>query len=208
MDKVRVTIRGLDALTVAGVAGQLDADAGIVVVERPRRDEVDVVVLAMDRFAAEQVELLRRTADELDRPIVLIANEVREVELVVAVECQTVAILSRASAAVEDRLAQCVHSAATDGAHLPPKLLAQLLEDTERLHREVLAPQGLSSSRLAPREVDVLRLMADGFDTAEIAVELSYSERTVKNIIYAITNRLNLRNRPQAVAYAMRAGVI
>jgi DNA-binding CsgD family transcriptional regulator len=37
---------------------------------------------------------------------------------------------------------------------------------------------------------------------------LKYSERTVKNILYAVTNRLQLRNRPQAVAYAMRAGVI
>jgi len=54
----------------------------------------------------------------------------------------------------------------------------------------------------------VLRLMADGMDTGEIARNLSYSERTVKNIIYAITTRLSLRNRSHAVAYAMRAGVI
>jgi DNA-binding CsgD family transcriptional regulator len=66
----------------------------------------------------------------------------------------------------------------------------------------------LTASGLSPREVDVLRLMADGLDTNEIAKNLSYSERTVKNIIYTITSRLRLRNRPHAVAYAMRAGII
>jgi DNA-binding NarL/FixJ family response regulator len=50
--------------------------------------------------------------------------------------------------------------------------------------------------------------MADGLDTGEIAGELCYSERTVKNVIYEMTSRLNLRNRPHAVAYAMQAGVI
>jgi DNA-binding CsgD family transcriptional regulator len=45
-------------------------------------------------------------------------------------------------------------------------------------------------------------------DTLEIAQELSFSERTVKNVIAGMTTRLNLRNRPHAVAYAMRAGVI
>jgi DNA-binding NarL/FixJ family response regulator len=50
--------------------------------------------------------------------------------------------------------------------------------------------------------------MADGMDTAEIATKLSYSERTVKNVFYGLTNRLHLRNRPHAVAYALRKGMI
>jgi DNA-binding NarL/FixJ family response regulator len=42
--------------------------------------------------------------------------------------------------------------------------------------------------------------------TPEIAVELCYSERTVKNIIHGVLTRLRLRNRTQAVAYAVRSG--
>ncbi|MGH3468961.1 MAG: helix-turn-helix domain-containing protein, partial [Thermocrispum sp.] len=83
-----------------------------------------------------------------------------------------------------------------------------LLEHVERLHREVLAPRGLSSSGITPREAEVLRLMAEGMDTAEIASELCYSQRTVKNVLHGLTNRLNLRNRAHAVAHAMRADVI
>jgi DNA-binding NarL/FixJ family response regulator len=91
---------------------------------------------------------------------------------------------------------------------MPPTLLGSLLAQVERLHKDVLRPNGLTASGLAPREIDVLRLMAEGWDTAQIATKLSYSERTVKNVVYAVMNRLGLRNRPHAVAYAMRSGVI
>lgn len=59
-----------------------------------------------------------------------------------------------------------------------------------------------------PREIEVLRLLADGHDTASIARQLHYCERTVKNVIHDITNRHRLRNRTHAVAYALRHGVI
>ena len=58
------------------------------------------------------------------------------------------------------------------------------------------------------REVDVLRLLAEGYDTADIADALAYSERTIKNVIHDVTSRLQLRNRSHAVAVAMRTGVI
>ncbi len=77
-----------------------------------------------------------------------------------------------------------------------------------RLQRHVLGPRGLSLSGFTDREVDVLRLLGEGWDTAEIAGKLSYSERTVKNVIHDITTRHQLRNRSHAVAYAVRQGLI
>jgi len=72
----------------------------------------------------------------------------------------------------------------------------------------VLTPRGLSFTGLTEREVDVLKLLADGFDTTEVATRLCYSERTVKNVVQDITRRHNLRNRTHAVAYALRQGLI
>ena len=77
-----------------------------------------------------------------------------------------------------------------------------------RLQREVLSPRGMAFSGLTDREANVLRLVADGYDTAEIADRLAWSERTVKNVIHDITTRHQLRNRSHAVAYAVRAGLI
>jgi len=60
----------------------------------------------------------------------------------------------------------------------------------------------------SPRERDVLTLLADGCSTREIAQRLSYSERTIKNVLQDFNTRLQLRNRTQAVAYAVRRGWI
>ncbi|QWA21119.1 hypothetical protein KJK32_06685 [Streptomyces sp. JCM17656] len=54
----------------------------------------------------------------------------------------------------------------------------------------------------------VLQLVSEGYDTREIARRLSYSERTVKSALHDITSRYRLKNRSQAVAYALREGLI
>ena len=61
---------------------------------------------------------------------------------------------------------------------------------------------------LEVREVEALRLLSAGLSTADVAVELSYSERTVKNIVHGVLTRLKLRNRTQAVGYALRHGAL
>ena len=58
------------------------------------------------------------------------------------------------------------------------------------------------------REVAVLRLLAQGMSTREVARALSYSERTIKNVVYDLTTRNGLRNRTHAVAVAVRSGVV
>jgi DNA-binding CsgD family transcriptional regulator len=63
-------------------------------------------------------------------------------------------------------------------------------------------------SELTAREQAVLRLIARGRTTAEVAAELSYSERSIKNVIHGVTERLALRNRCHVVAHAVREGWI
>jgi DNA-binding NarL/FixJ family response regulator len=77
-----------------------------------------------------------------------------------------------------------------------------------RLQRQVLAPRGLRFSGLSDREVEVLRLVAEGLDTGEIARQLAFSERTIKSVLHDVTTRLQLRNRAHAVAFAVREGFI
>lgn len=91
---------------------------------------------------------------------------------------------------------------------MPSDLLGRLMQQVNQLHDRVLGPQGMHLNGLSDREIDVLRLVADGHSTSEIAAQLCYSERSIKNVIQGITTRLNLRNRSHAVAYAMRQGLI
>ncbi len=61
---------------------------------------------------------------------------------------------------------------------------------------------------LSERDLEVLRLLAGGESTAEIARELAYSESMIKHVIHGVVGRIGARNRAHAVAIAIRAGVI
>src|SRR5688500_9118996 len=197
----------MDPLSHAGIASFLQSRPELTLLRPADRADARVLVVSADRLSADVVAMLRRSAADTAVPVVLITNEINETELLTAVECRVVAVLPRAAATAE-RLAHSVLAAANGGGVMPPNLVGELLKHIERLQRDVLTPHGLNASGLTPREIDVLRLMADGFDTSEIAGELCYSERTVKNVIYGLTHRLKLRNRSHAVAYALRTGMI
>ncbi|WP_026361420.1 helix-turn-helix transcriptional regulator [Amycolatopsis nigrescens] len=207
MDVLRVLIRAVDPLTREAISSRLDALPDIEVLPDEHHPPVDVVVLVAERITVEVASALRKVKATLGAPVVLIACEVSRTELLTAVECNVVAVLPRAGV-TGDRIESAVRTAAGGGAVLPSKMLGELLKQVERIQREILSPNGLHTSGMTAREIDILRLMSDGLDTAEIAVKLGFSERVVKRTIFGVTSRFKLRNRPHAVAYALRTGVI
>ncbi|MFC3452638.1 helix-turn-helix transcriptional regulator [Amycolatopsis speibonae] len=206
MEAVRVGVHAADSITHTGLTSFLRTRSEVVVVDTDELTDRDVLVFQANRITPQVMAELR--AEDLDSvPKVLVTDELKESDVVGAVECRVVAVLSR-SRTSGDRLVEAVVAAGSGRGLIPPELLGRLLDSVRRLQHDVLAPRGLGAAGLTAREVDVLRLMAEGRDTAEIAELLCYSERTVKNVVYELTNRLKLRNRPHAVAYAMQAGVI
>ena len=87
---------------------------------------------------------------------------------------------------------------------MTPDLLEHLLAKLP----ENGAPARPAAARLTDREQQVLSLIAAGHPTREVALELSYSERTVKNVLHDVVTKLNARSRSQAVAFAVREGLI
>jgi DNA-binding NarL/FixJ family response regulator len=207
MEQIRVAVQATDPLSHAGLAALLQFRGDLTVVRNAQRTEADVLVVAAERLSTEVVATLRRAGTETGAPVVLVVGEIDEGDLLTAVECRVVCILPRGAVSAE-RLAHSVKAAAGGGGVLPPNLVGELLKHVERMQRDVLAPNGLNASGLTPREIDVLRLMADGFDTNEIAGKLCYSERTVKNVLHDVVTKLNARSRSQAVAHAVREGLI
>lgn len=204
--RVRVAIEARDDLSMTGLTSYLGNRPEITLVPAGERAEADVVVVAADRLTAEMVSGLCRAADEVPVPVVVVLDELGGADVLTVAECRIVAVLPRATV-TGDTVLRSVLAAASGGAAMPPNVVAELLEHVRRLRRELAAP-ATESGRLTAREIEVLRLMADGLDTAEIAGMLSYSERAIKNVFYGITGRLGLRNRPHAVAYALRKGMI
>ncbi|WP_258566239.1 LuxR C-terminal-related transcriptional regulator [Streptomyces parvulus] len=166
-----------------------------------------VALLIEDALGEAALTRLRRLVRGEGARAVLVVGAIRESELLDVVECGVGVIVWRHEATA-DRLAQAILTASRGDGDLPADLISRLVSQVGTLHRSAGVSPSTPSLGLVPREVDVLRLVAEGFDTGEIAGKLSYSERTVKNVLHGLSTRLHLRNRAHAVAYALREGYI
>ena len=205
MERVSICVRAEDPVSQAGMMSSF----------RPRPE-----VAVLD-WGDERVQVAVVVADSVDEPILqslrglhrrgcralLVVRTIDDAALAAAVEAGLSGLLRRADATPE-RLVQAVCSVARGDGTVPPDLLGRLLAQVGRVQRQLLSPRGYSLMGLSEREIEILRLIADGLDTAEIATTLSYSERTVKNVLHDVTSRLQLRNRSHAVAYALKQGMI
>ncbi|MFC9249834.1 helix-turn-helix transcriptional regulator [Amycolatopsis thailandensis] len=207
MEPVRVAVQAADPIMQVGLTSFLRVREELVLVGQDELTDQDVLVVHVDRMTSQTVAELRSAEALAQVPKVLLVGELRENDILSAVESRVVAVLPR-SRTSGDRLVETIISVVPGRGLLPADLLGRLLDGVRKLQARETASGDIGVAGLTSREVDVLRLMAEGHDTNEIAEKLCYSERTVKNVIYSLTNRLNLRNRPHAVAYAMRAGAI
>jgi DNA-binding NarL/FixJ family response regulator len=205
-ERTRVFLVAGDPVSRDGIASQLRGPA-VQLVDEIRGDEGSVAVLVADDLDDQTAHEIRGLRLRGAQRVVVVATRVADAGLMAAVEAGVNGLLQRSQSTPQTLLSSIQSAAAGDGS-LPPDLLGRLLGQVGRLQRQVLAPRGLTFSGLTEREVKVLRLLADGLDTAEVARQLFLSERTVKNVVHEVMSRLNLRNRTHAVAYALREGLL
>lgn len=202
---VRVAVHATDPILYAGTLASLAAAHDLVVLsaDAPDRSAVDVAVVVADSLDEHTSATLARVRRLGGPKIVLVLGSVDGRGVLAAVEAGTGALLRR-SEATGARLIQSVRRVADGEGMLPGDVLGRLL------HRERAGdPAGrLTFGGLTQRELTVLRLVADGYSTAEIADKLTYSERTIKNALHDMARRFQLRNRSHAVAFAVREGLI
>ncbi len=210
-ERLPVWVKALDPLSQFGLVHALSQRPEITLItaadlaslQADQQDTPPVVALiAVDSLDAMAVQVLRSAAHRGCRRTVLIAGTIDDDSLMTAVELGVAGVLRRTDATV-DRIVHLLQAAAAGDGRLPPELLDRLIGQVSLKQQPVRTRR-----RLSDRETQVLRLVADGKDTQEIARELSYSERTVKNVLHDVTSRLQLKNRSHAVAYALREGLI
>lgn len=204
---VSVYVYANDPILQAGVSSQLRESPEVSVVDQTELDRADVAIVVTDLVDETILRILRAIRRGGAPRTILIAASLDEATVVAAAEAGVSGLLRRSEVTV-GRLLDVIEKVAAGEAAVPSDLLARLLDQVGRLQRQVLAPRGLRFSGLSEREIEVLRLLADGLDTGEIARRLSYSERTIKAVLHDVTARFQLRSRAHAVAYAVREGLI
>ncbi|WP_229695079.1 helix-turn-helix transcriptional regulator [Streptomyces lacrimifluminis] len=202
-----MAIHASDPIIRAGLASCLRDDRRVDEVPPDRLHEAHVVVVAVDNADVSTLDLLRGLSDKPDVRFALVVGRQWQTDIAAAVDLGVRAVLWRNSFTPANFI-RTLLSLAEGGGSLPPTLQGTLMQQIQWVQREVLAPRSLAASGIAPREADVLRLVAEGKEFAEIATKLSYSERTVKYILHGVMKRMQLRNRAHAVSYAIRAGLI
>jgi DNA-binding NarL/FixJ family response regulator len=107
------------------------------------------------------------------------------------------------------RLVEAIQAAARGESFLQPSVAAKVLAEFSRL--EPSQPTGGNNALVEPlsdRELEILRLMADGLSNREIGATLFITEGTVKNHVTNILGKLNVRDRTQAALRARELGLI
>lgn len=208
---VSVVVRASDPMNELGAASILSADGRLRLLAPADGALAEVIVVVEESIDHGVFEYLRevRTLSPFESPprCVLVTDHLQPDVLMTAIEQGMAAVLWRGSTD-GDELVQTVFAVSQGSASLPPQVLGGLLTQLQRLRRDVLAPSGFTLSGLSPRERDVLRLLAEGHDTEEIAAELVFSTSTVKNVLRGVMTRCGLNSRSHAVAFALRTGAI
>ena len=104
-----------------------------------------------------------------------------------------------------EEIASAVRMAASGETALSPQLAASMLDEVRKLDQPATADEERVITR---REEEVLQLIANGCSTPEVAEQLYISQKTVKNHLASIYQKLDARDRTQAVLQAVRMGIV
>lgn len=213
---MRLVLADDHALFRAGVASLLrawghevvgEAGDGLEALEAVRRLHPDLVLMDITMPRCNGLEATRLIKAELpDTRIVIVTVSDQDEDLFEAVKSGAEGYLLKDMDEAE--LGSTLDALEAGEPALSPRLAAKILDEFARLSRGASARDAERHDDLTAREREVLQLVADGATNREIAKSLYLSEHTVNFHVKNILSKLHLRNRAQAVAYAIRTGLV
>jgi DNA-binding NarL/FixJ family response regulator len=203
-DLFRSGLRNL--LEERGVQVVGEASSGMEALRIVRDNAPDVVVMDLNMPGMTGVEATRRIAQiaPLTRVLVLTISD-QDGDVLNAILAGACGYLMK-DASIDD-LIRGITSAAVGESLISPHIASKVLQ---RVRSSTAQPDAEATIRaeLSEREIEVLKLIANGNDNARIAAELHISPKTVKNHISNILMKLQIDNRIQAAVYAVRSGIV
>lgn len=180
-----------------------EADSGPQALEQVAALQPDVVILDMRLPGSDGVELTRQLRRNYPDVKIVVLTAYRDEEyLLGALRAGAHAYLLKQAS--HEMLCDAVHRVYRGERLLSPTLISRVLEEFEAMARERV----IENSHLTETELQILSHIAAGDTTREIAQKLHWSEATVHRRVQEILIKLNVSNRAQAVAEAIRRGLI
>ena len=197
---VRASLEARQEFVVVG-----EAETGAEAVRRATELVPDVVLMDLlmpDLDGVEATRQIKRLSPRTQ--IVVLTSHHDDVHIFPALRAGAIAYLLKT--VKMDELAEAVRRAARGEATLHPRVAVRVVQELQSTPRERDTPN--SFSELTDRELEVLKLIAQGMTNQEIMAQLVISEHTVKGHVSNILGKLHLADRTQAAVFAWREGVI
>jgi two-component system response regulator DegU len=186
--------RALEAEGVKVVGEASDGEEGVKIALATKPD---VVLMDVSMPGSDGIDATRRLvgADNRQRVVMLTMHVDRDI-IDRAIKAGAVGYLTKDASISE--VIEAIRLAANGDRPMSPRLAAAMLTEAKK-DAEAL---------ISAREEEVLQLVADGLGTTEIADKLFISQKTVKNHLASIYEKLNARDRTQAVLMAVKMGIV
>ena len=187
------------SLETEGIPVIAEASNGEEAITLALANKPDVVLMDVSMPQIDGIEATRRLmqADARQRVVILTMHIDREV-IERAMKAGAVGYMTKDSTVKE--VVMAVKLAANGDRILSPRLAEVMLQEAKRPDEHV--------SLLSPREEELLQHIADGLATSEVAEKMFISQKTVKNHLASIYDKLQARDRTQAVLMAVKMGIV
>jgi DNA-binding NarL/FixJ family response regulator len=180
-----------------------EAASGAEAVTLAAQHVPDVVLMDLIMQDMDGVEATRRIKQVSPRSQVVVVTSYHEDEHIFpALKAGALSYLLKDLGSEE--LAAAIRMAAVGEAVLHPRVAARVIKELQGPRAEKVNP----FTELSGRELEVLKLIADGMSNADMAAKLVLSEKTIKGHVSNILSKLQLVDRTQAAVYAWREGIV
>jgi len=196
---VRAFLETLPDIVVVGEAGSGEEAVALLGEQVPDVVLMDLIMPGgMD--GVEATRLIRRASPHTQ--VIVLTSYHEDEHIFPALRAGALSYVLKDIGPLE--LADAVRKAATGEAVLHPRVAARVIREIQGARTD--APNPFAD--LTDRELELLRLIADGLSNADIAARLVISEKTVKGHVSNILSKLHLADRTQAAVYAWREGLV